>query len=192
MIVGGLRDRLLKDSFYGHVEQALNTLGWLDPGRSHRPINLIQKPEHWDVPVAPNTVTVDFTAIETGEVEVGSRLTNDVHTGYVEIYAENDSLGHHLSNDIRDWLRGRLQTNPVGVTFPIFDYRQGSTPPVIGYMDIDGISALRNVAATNEQWLRHWFRVRCEITDTYGAVVAGAVPYPSLDLFPAVSLYPGE
>lgn len=168
MIAGGLRDRLLKDSFYAHVEQALNTLGWLDPGRAHRPINLIPAPERWDVPIAPNTVIVDFAATDTTEVEVGSHFTSDLHIGYVEIYAENDSLGHHLSNDIRDWLRGRLQATPVGVTFPIFDYRAGSTPPVIGYMDIDDIRTLRNVTVTNEVWLRHWYRVRCEIRDTYG------------------------
>lgn len=187
MIAGGLRDRLLKDSFYALVEQALNTLGWLDSGRAHRPISLIQKPQHWDVPVAPNTVTVDFTSSEVTEWEVGSRLTSDLHIGYVEIYAENDSLGTHLSNDVRDWLRGRLQVKASGVTFPIFDYRQGSTPPVIGYMDISDISALRNAAANNDLWLRHWFRVRCEIRDTYGAPV---IPYPRANLFPG-TLFPG-
>jgi hypothetical protein len=169
MIAGGLRDRLLKDSFYAIVEQALNTLGWLDPGRVHHPINIIQKPATWDAPVAANTVTVDFASTETIEWEVGSRLTSDLHVGYVEVYAEDDSLGIHLSNDIRDWLRGRLQATPVGVTFPIFDYREGSTPPIIGYMDIDAVSALRNVTVNQSLWLRHWFRVRCEIRDTYGS-----------------------
>jgi hypothetical protein len=168
MIVGGLRDRLLKDSFYAHVEEALTTLGWLEPGRSHRPITLTQKPAAWDEPVELNTVTVDFASSENTEWEVGSALTSDVHVGYVEVYAENDSLGIHLSNDLRDWFRGRLQPGLIGVTFPIFDYREGSTPPVIGYMDIDNISALRNVSVSSNLWLRHWFRVRCDIRDTYG------------------------
>lgn len=191
-VVGGLRDRLLKDSFHAIVDQALSTLGWFDPDRYHRPINLIEKPQAWDVPVTANTVAVDFTGSEVSEWEVGSRLTSDVHIGYVEIFAENDSLGAHLSNDMRDWLRGRLQTARTGVTFPIFDYRAGSTPPVIGYMDIDAVSAVRNIAATNDTWLRHWYRVRCEIRDIYAAAVANPVPYPSPDLFPAVALYPGE
>lgn len=170
-VVGGLRDRLLKDSFYAIVDQALNTLGWFDSDRYHRPINLIEKPQTWDVPVTANTVAVDFTGSEVSEWEVGSRLTSDVHIGYVEIFAENDSLGTHLSNDMRDWLRGRLQATPTGFTFPIFDYRAGSTPPVIGYMDIDAVSAVRNIAATNDTWLRHWYRVRCEIRDIYAAEV---------------------
>jgi len=167
MIAGGIRARLLRDSFHAIVDQALNTLGWLDPARAHRPINLIQKPEHWDVPVVPTTVTTEFTSSEVAEWEVGSALTSDLHVAYVEIYAENDSLGLHLSNDVRDWLRGRLQVGLAGVTFPIFDYRQGSTPPVVGYMDIDDISALRNAAVSSDLWMRHWFRVRCEIRDTY-------------------------
>jgi hypothetical protein len=168
-IVGGLRDRLLKDSFYAQVEQALNTLGWLDPARNHRPIILTDKANHWDVPVEPNTVTVDFTSSTVDEWELGSPMTQDIHIGYVEIYAENDSLGVHLSNDLRDWLRGRLQEGLVGVTFPIYDFRQGSTPPVIGYMDLSAVSSLRNVVISEEVWLQHWFRVRCLVRDTYTA-----------------------
>jgi hypothetical protein len=165
MIVSGLRDRLLKDSFRAQITQALTTLGWLDVGRQHKPINLIDEPLPWDQPVAANTIAIDFTGSDAVEWEVGSLLTSDLHVGTVEIYAENDSLGVHLSNDIRDWLRGRLQ--PSLPTFPIYDYRQGSTPPVIGYMDIDNVSALRDAAASELIWLRHWFRVRCEIRDTY-------------------------
>jgi hypothetical protein len=207
MIVGGLRDRLLKDSFRALIEQALNTLGWVDPGRAHRPVTLIEMPQKWDDPVAPNTVAVDFTSSDVMEWEVGSRLTQDVHLAYVEIFAENDSLGVHLSNDIRDWLRKRLQADPTGVTFPIFDYRQPATPPVIGYMDFDAVTALRSTQATENLWLRHWFRVRCEIHDTYSAVspfvpVSPLVPVgplvpaspliPDGGLFPADPLFPGS
>lgn len=167
MIVGGLRNRLLKDSFFNQVETALTSLGWMTSARHHKPLNLIEKPNHWDTPVAANTIAVDFMGSEVSEWEVGSLLTSDIHVGYVEIFAESDSLGTHLSNDLRDWLRGRLQATPVGTTFPIYDYRQGSTPPVIGYMDIFNISALRNVTVSEQIWLRHWFRVRCEVRDVY-------------------------
>lgn len=169
MTVAGIRDRLLKDSFKAVVNDALNTLGWMDPGRSHNPITVIDKPNHWDVPVKANTVAVDFIRSEIWEWEVGSPLTQEVHVAYAEIYAQNDSLGMHLSNDLRDWLRGRLQATPVGITFPIYDYRQGATPPVIGHMTIGAVSALRNVTVSEEIWMRHWFRVRCEILDFYGA-----------------------
>jgi hypothetical protein len=189
MTVAGLRDRLLKDSFFALVQQALSVLGWLDPGRQHRPLTLTSEPNHWDVPVTPNTVTVDFTGSSVSEWEVGSRLTSDLHIGYVEIYAENDSLGTHLANDLRDWLRGRLHPQP-GVTFPIFDFSQGSTPPVIGHMDIGAVSALRNVAANEDVWIRHWFRVRCEIRDTYASGKLGT--YPSSALVPADVLFPAS
>lgn len=188
-IVGGLRDRLLKDSLYAHVAAALDALGWLDTSRRHRPINLIEKPEHWDVAVAPNTVAVDFVGSDVEEWEVGSLLTSDIHVGHVEIYAETDSLGTHLAEDIRDWLRGRLQEPPVPMMFPIYDFRQGATPAVIGRMDIGDVSTVRNVTVNDEIWLRHWFRVRCEIRDTYLGLPYGLQPSPIQ--FPTSNLYPG-
>jgi hypothetical protein len=167
MIVGGLRARLVRDSFSELVQQGLTALGWFDPGRSHRPVTMVAKPKHWTVPVKANTITVDFTGSTVEEWEVGSPLTQDTAIAYVEVYAENDSVGLHIANDIRDWLRGRLQATPVNVTFPIYDYRLGATAPILGYMDIRNVHALRNTAISNELWLRHWFRVRCEIRDTY-------------------------
>jgi hypothetical protein len=167
-IVAGLRHRLLHDSVRALVTEGLGALGWFDPGRAHRPVNVVDKPPHWSEPIAPNTVAIDFVGSDPYETEVGSRLTSDVIVCYVEIYAQDDSFGLHISNDVRDWLRGRLQDSPVGVNFPIFDYRE-PTPSVIGYMDIRNVSALRNVAMNTELWVRHWFRVRCEITDTYAS-----------------------
>jgi hypothetical protein len=188
-IVGGIRDRLLKDSFFAIIQNALDALGWRDTGRYHRPVTLIPKPQHWGDPITPNTVAVDFAGSQVEEYEVGSRLTRDTHIGYAEVFAQDDSLGTHLANDLRDWLRGRLQPAPVGVTFPIYDYRQGSTPPIIGYMDITGVTAVRNSPLTDSAWLRHWFSVQCEINDAYLSAVAPAVP--SYAVYPAFHLLPG-
>ncbi len=166
-VIGGLRARLLQDSLRDHVRQCLDQLGWLAPNRYHQPIILAEQPNHWSVPVVPNTIAVDFAGSGVSEWEVGSDLTSDLHTAFVEIFAEDDSLGTHLAGDLRDWLRGRLAATPMGVTFPIYDFQQGATPPIIGYMDIDPVSALRNVPMSGAVWLRHWYRVRCEIRDTY-------------------------
>ena len=167
-VVAGIRHRLLHDSFRALVTQGLTLLGWFEPGRAHKPVVVVEKPPHWNDPIAPNTVAVDFVGSDTYETELGSRLTSDVITGYVEIYAQDDSFGLHMANDVRDWLRGRLQATPSGVNYPIYDYRQ-PTPGVLGYMDIRNVSALRNVAQSPDVWMRHWYRVRCEITDTYSA-----------------------
>lgn len=166
MIVGGLRHRLVHDSFRELVAEGLSTLGWFDEGRYHKPVTLLAEPKNWDEVIVPNAVAIEFIGSDPYEVEVGSRLTTDVTVAYVDIYAQNEALGTHLSNDVRDWIRGRLQATPVGVTFPIRDYRD-PTPSVIGYMDIRNVTALRNVAINLHMWLRHWFRVRCEISDTY-------------------------
>jgi hypothetical protein len=186
-VVAGLRRRLVHDSVRSLVVEGLGTLGWFDPGRAHRPVNVADKPPHWSTPIAPNTVAVDFVGSDPYEAEVGSRLISDVIVCYVDIYAQDDSFGLHIANDVRDWLRGRLQVR-AGVNYPIYDYRQ-PTPAVLGYMDIRNVRALRNVAVNTDMWVRHWFRVRCEITDTY-ASSGQNTPYPAPDLYPAGVLYP--
>lgn len=166
MIVGGLRARLLHDSLYHLVVDGLTELGWLDPNRTHRAIRVLAKPTRWDVPIEPNVIAFDRESVNVREFEVGSHLTEDTIVTYVEIYAQSDSLGTDLSNDIRDMLRGRLTTAALHGTFPIYDYRH-ATPPVIGYAAIDEVRAMRNAAIAEETWVRHWFRVYCEILDTY-------------------------
>lgn len=164
-IVGGLRTRLLQDSFLAVVEEGIRAIGWLDVGRSHQPVRLQAEPANWREPIAPNLIAVDLTAVTVVEVEVGSWLTADTTIAYADLYAESEALGVELSNDIRDILRGRLDLNVNG-TLPIYDYRQ-ATPSVVGRVAITEVNSLRATAAAQEPWQRHWFRVRCELIDTY-------------------------
>lgn len=164
-IVGGLRARLLTDSLFALVEDGLEILGWLDVDRSHRPVRLQAEPPPRNEPIEPNLVAIQIASIVNEEIEVGSWLTTDTATAYVNVYAESDSFGVDISNDLRDLLRGRLPSDGTG-TFPIFDYRQ-ATPPIIGYFNVRDVGALRNVSVSEDSWMRHWFRVRCELEDTY-------------------------
>lgn len=166
MIVGGLRARLLQDSVHAVLIDGLTEAGWLDPGRNHLPVQIQPKPAKWTSPIQPNLVAIDFLSVDTEEAELGSPLTADMILAYIEVYAESDSLGVGLSNDIRDLLRGRLSVARAGGTLPILDFRH-ATPPVIGYLRVDRVSALRNASPTEDVWVRHWYRVRCEFTDTY-------------------------
>src|SRR3982750_2137692 len=72
MTTGGLRDRLLKDSFFAQVQKALDVLGGFGAGRSHKLVTLLEQPNHWDVPCEPNTIAVNFLGSEISEWEVGS------------------------------------------------------------------------------------------------------------------------
>lgn len=166
MIVGGLRMRLLHDSLHALVVEGLTELGWLDPDRSHGPIRVLTQPTRWDTPIQPNIVAIDHESVTSTEFEVGSLLTEDTVISYVEIYAESDSLGMDLSNDVRDVLRGRLTMATIYGTFPIYDYRH-ATPPIVGHATVNAVNSLRNAAISEENWVRHWFRVRAEILDTY-------------------------
>jgi hypothetical protein len=164
-VVGGLRARLLHDSLFAVIEDGLDILGWLDPDRSHRPIRFQAEPPSWNQPVEPNVIALQVASVDTDEVEVGSWLTTDTAVVYVNVYAESDSFGLDISNDLRDLLRGRLPSDGTG-TFAIYDYRN-ATPPVVGHFSVRDVSALRNLSVTEDAWTRHWFRVRCEIQDTY-------------------------
>jgi hypothetical protein len=164
-IVGGLRLRLLRDSLHHLIDDALDERGWYDPDRQHRPVNFLAHPLPWNVPVEPNVISLEIQGTTVAEAETGSFLSTDTITAFVDIYAENDSFGVDISNDIRDILRGRLGQNEGG-TVPLYDYRN-ATPPVIGHIAITDIRALRNSAMAQELWQRHWFRVRCEIQDSY-------------------------
>lgn len=165
MIVGGLRVRLLRDSLHSLIDDSLRDFGWYDTDRSHRTVVFLASPLPWNVPVEPNTIALELEDSASAEVELGSGLTMETITAYVDIYAQNDSFGVDISNDIRDVLRGRLGPLSQGAV-PIYDYRQ-ATPPVIGHMIVDNVSAVRDSAISTELWMRHRFRVRCEIQDTY-------------------------
>lgn len=166
MIVGGLRARLLQDSLHLFLLNGLTTLGWLDSNRRHRPVRIQAQPARWQEPIEPNLIALDFLSVDNREFEVGSNLTADDLLAHIEIYAESDSLGIDLSNDVRDLVRGRLTSIGSGGSLPVFDLRQGN-PPIIGHLHVDRVSAIRNVSPTEDAWVRHWYRVRCEFTDVY-------------------------
>lgn len=163
MTVGGLRARLRQDSILAAVRDGLAAQGWFDLNRSHQPVRIQGRPAEWNEPIAPNLVALDVLNTEIEEFEVGSALTADLMVAHAEVFAESESLGDDLSNDIRDILRGRLGSSSA---LPIYDFRH-ATPPVVGYLQVDNVNSLRNVAPSQDSWVRHWYRVRCEFTDTY-------------------------
>jgi hypothetical protein len=162
--VGGLRARFLHDSLRDHLVVALGALGWFDPDRTHRPVTFLTKPLHWSIPVEPNILALEFDSDSTADLEVGSALATTRSVAYVNIYAQDDSFGIDISNDVRDILRGRLAVPRP--SFPIYNF-QDPTPAAIGYGAVINPSVLRNAPVTQQIWLQHWFQVRCEVEDVY-------------------------
>lgn len=166
MITGGRRARYLHDSLIHLVRSGLTEQGWFDPGRSHTPIKFLHEPVPWDEPVEPNTLTLGPTNRESRYPEVGSILTTDTVAISIDFYAANDTIGVHVTNDIRDILRGRLGTASHLGAVPIYDFNQ-ATPPVIGHATVIDANAGRPPVRLGQEYTRHWHVVDAFVEDTY-------------------------
>lgn len=163
---GGLRARLIKDSVFNTVKDALTELGWFDPGREHLPVTLLPEPLDDDVQIRPNLVSLDDDAILSTEAEMGSNMANHDWDMVFDVYAESDSLGQHLAIDIRDILQGRFST--IGRRAPVinvYDYTQ-ATPVEIFKCELENVSYDRARSAT-KSWQKHWFVVFFTVLDSY-------------------------
>lgn len=188
-VAGGLRARFLQDSLLAVVQEILTASGWHDPGRHHAPIVVIAEPVAWDQPVAVNTLAISATLRYGQYVEVGSNLTTDTIHMSIDFFAETDALGIHLTNDLRDGLRGRLAVGAVRGMFPIYDYRL-ATPALVGTAAVARVEIARQLAPATEAWTAQVHSLACNIEDTYYGESPPTTAYPGPDLAPGPDLYP--
>jgi hypothetical protein len=165
-VVGGLRARLLHDSLQTVVEDGLKELGWFDAARSHRPIQFLAESAEWDQEISANSIVITARSRDVQWMEVGSNLHQDNVVMGVDIYAESDGFAVHVSNDIRDLLRGRLPFGPQLGAMAIMDYRQ-ATPTPLGYALISDVRVTRVRPQVNRPHSLFWFGVDVELFDTY-------------------------
>lgn len=164
--VGGLRARLIKDNFSNLVEGHLSSLGWFDSGRQHKDVQFITKHIDEDEEILPNVVSVVEEDVVSRPAELGSSFASHVWTYFVDIYAENHSVGLHLATDIKDILEGRF--NSIGNdrdTFIVYDLTQ-ATPSELFVCDIEGVQMDR-VRIFNKPYQKHWWTIGCAIIDEY-------------------------
>lgn len=164
---GGLRQRLIKDSVYNHVRDCLDTIGWFDAGRQHKPIAMRAKPAEFDEEIALNTLVIAPEDLSEDDWEMGSRMAEHTWTFYVDFYAENDAIGQHLVGDVKDILAGRFPT--AGATrsrIPVYDYTQ-ATPPIVFYVDIEE-PLIDRAHDFPKDYQKFWYACRFFVVDTYG------------------------
>lgn len=166
IVVGGQRTRFIVDSLYLMVQEALAALGWMDVGREHDPIIFRDDPVGVDEEVPYNTIAFEDTISSDSEAEIGSLLTIDDITVFIDIYAESESLGRHLSGDVRDILRGKLPA--VGRNAPVldvYDFNQATPVPVFTCQ----LERIRTDRAHNwpQAWRKHWYSLTVHIMDEY-------------------------
>lgn len=168
MIVGGLRDRLIHDSIEAHLFDILTQLHWLDAGRQHSPIQIVHKPAEWDDPIDFNSITVEMSGMTDEEAEMGSNLTNDSHTVYVDFYGENDAIARHLTGDLAACFRGKMPS--IGrdrMSLDIFDLTAAAPQPVIFVCTVEQV-VIDQAHNFPHPWQQFWRTVRFDLIDTYG------------------------
>lgn len=167
IVVGGLRARFIRDSVFEMIKAAVIDLGWTDPARQHKPIYFSAQPGSWDEEVALNTVAVTQTDVRSEDSEMGSNLQEDRWTFYVDLFAEDESVGTHLIHDVRDILRGKMPSIGRGrPNVTVMDYSLALPAPLFT-CDIEDV-VIDRANDFPKPWQRYWYVCRFIVVDEYG------------------------
>lgn len=165
-VAGGLRTRYIQYSFYRMLNDALADLGWFDSGRDHLPINPVASDIPADQEIPRNTLAVSWGDYAYTDIELGSTLAEHVHIGYVDFYAENDSVGSHMIHDVAAILAGRLTAiGRNGPTLQVYDYTL-TTPALLFTCTLEDI-VVDKAQNFPRDWQRHWWACRFSVVDEY-------------------------
>lgn len=173
MIRGGRRSRYLLDSIGLMIIAGLEDLGWFGatvhddpPGlRRHQPLRFVPRPAKWDVPVVPNAFSIGIEESAEDGGGLGGDVEDAMHV-YIDLFAENESLGWELATDIADLCDGKRpaqgRDNPY---LDVYDFNQ-ATPMPFTVVEIEDVRIDRAGVDTHE-WQRHWFMVSFRAIDEY-------------------------
>lgn len=184
--VGGDFDRLIRYSVWYAMEDFLGRAGpgglaWIGNSRdengtgNYQPVIVVEKPLEVDEEAAPNLIGFRLGTAQYANAELGSyeqMLTVQV---YVDIFAENDTIGRMLRGDL---ISAFLGLRPdVGRSTPILDIIDPTqaTPTTIVTAEIERV--LGDQASGFRDWRRFWFTVEfeLEIPPTFTVLPVGAV-----------------
>ena len=166
MVVGGLRRRLIKDNLYNMVYDSLDGLGWFNASLNTMPVELI--PEQLDaaVEIKPNKVSISAEELIADEIEMGSNLDEYKWDIYFDIFAEDESIGIHLTGDIYDILRGKMASlGRTGSFLDVYDLREVDKPYLFT-CHLENIEQSR-VREWSAQFNKYWWVIGVSIVDTY-------------------------
>jgi len=167
VIVGGLRARLIRESLYQMLREALDDLDWFDVSVNRSTVTFPAKsvdPQD-DVPV--NTLGLADEDSSSKDWELGSLFGEHRSIFDVDFFAENEAIGMHLIRDVKDILGGRFPS--IGrddPSFSVFDYRQ-ATPPVVTVCQIENVF-IEKSATYEREYRKHWYSCRFDVIDYYG------------------------
>lgn len=168
MYTGGLRHRLIKDSLSAMVKASLDDLGWFNDTSWFTKVNYVDSSIDPADNVPVNTVALTTEDFHTTEAELGSDLEQVRWECFVDIYAEDEATGLHLSGDILDILKGKMPNiGRIGSGFNVLDYTQDPSP-FIFRCDIEEVTKAR-VREWEKPHEKFWYVVGGWIIDYYGS-----------------------
>jgi hypothetical protein len=165
--VGGKRQRLIKDNMRLQIESGLEALGWLDEDRPHKPVRVIADQIEPNEEISPNLVAViieDFSFESMGIGQDDSLEENRINT-FVEIFAENNAIGQHLTGDVLDLLRGKFTQINDDTCLEVLDLGHEDTP-VIFYCEYEDFEVQKN-RSWDLPFNKYWWTIAVDIVDTY-------------------------
>ncbi len=165
-IVGGLRNRLIRDSLINMITESLDALGWFDLDRQHSPISVNAEPVDNTEVVPPNTLAVADDEMSDEDLEMGSDLAEHRWSFYIDFYAEDTAIGIHVIEDIKAILQGRMPSiGRSGPRLSVKDYTD--TGDHLFYVEIEDVQVHR---AHNwpKPWLKAWYSCSFDLLDDYG------------------------
>ena len=168
MYAGGLRIRLIKDNLTMALEDGLEQLGWLDPGRGHLPVKVLGDHKDSHEEAQPNIVVISTEFSDPEQVELGSRLTRFDWEFYADVYAESSSIGLHLAGDVRDVISDRFSnvtTGIVGTRLSVLDL-DVATPTEAFKVDV-GEVRMAHSREYSRSYKAHWWMGSFIISDEY-------------------------
>lgn len=165
-IVGGLRRRLIKDNFYSMIYNSMDQLNWFSENLSNKPVELISEQLDAEKEIKPNKVSISAEDLNNKALEMGSTLDEYSWDIYLDIFAEDESVGIHLSGDIYDILGGKF--NSIGRFDSKLDVYNLAVDgePYLFTCEIDNIEVAR-VREWNKPFNKYWWVIGCTIVDSY-------------------------
>lgn len=172
-VYGGLRMRYIHGSLVNMIEDSLAALNWFSDSNSLivNPLSIVSSPIDPLEEILPNKIFIGSIDMDDLGGEMGSSHLSDYHWDFfVDVIAENESVGTHLSGDIFNIVRGKLGS--VGRSAPVlnvYDLSGGSGEPIT-VCDIEHVH-LRREKSFEKPFHRYWWSVGFTLIDSfYGEV----------------------
>jgi len=164
--VGGKRHRLIKASFGDDIQGMLDALSWTSTNRRHKPVKLIVDEYDPAIEIKPNLIGITVEDMRAEEIEMGSTLDENSITCFIDIFAENNSIGQHITGDLYDCLKGKYPNVKEDNLLPVYD-PTAATPEWIFNCFYENVETNRN-REWDQAFNKYWWTIALDIIDYYG------------------------